>query len=285
MSTKNQSTGPRTPMGKSIVSKNAVKSGVYSSAVLLPNESKTDYEHLKNLFWVDLKPCDHIEETLVNDLVQLAWKKRRLDQFEQTALLGRLNAPISEAEIADCPKLSTIGLEAARQLFSMSEGERVEYLQAYQLLQSLFKQKEIRKNDFSLHNMFLTGELEAYLERIELSKITGNKDAKDFVQELNMRLKPTHSFEPHESQRLRLFVANTMETMQSKINYLQRYDELLVEWEAIRDRRYLGLVETGNLSRAHDDLRRAFYKALQEFRKHRHWKQMSLTISLPSTET
>ncbi len=147
MSTKNQSTGPRTPIGKSIVSKNAIKSGVYSSSVLLPNESQADYEHLKNLFWADLKPCDLIEETLVNDLVQLAWKKRRLDRFEQTAMLGQLNAPISEEEIADCPKLSTIGLEAARQLFSMSEDERSKYLEAYQLLQSLFKLKEIRKNE------------------------------------------------------------------------------------------------------------------------------------------
>jgi hypothetical protein len=60
--------GPQTSSGKAIVSKNAMKSGVYSTARLLPDESALEYENVKNSFWEDLQPQDFIEEMLVNDL-------------------------------------------------------------------------------------------------------------------------------------------------------------------------------------------------------------------------
>lgn len=276
--------GPKTPLGKSVVSKNATKSGVYSSTLLLPDESRADFEALKERFRSDLQPKDLIEDTLVDDLVQLAWKKLRLDRFEQMTTFAKLHAPIRDDELARCPKLSMVGLEVVRSLFAMSDGERAEYWEAYQILKTLISQSSITQQDFPPTNHFLKKALESHQERIELQEITGNQEVNDILQEIKIRQKPKIPLESGESMRLRRFVASTIESMRSQVDCLRQYDELLLEWQAIQDERYWALMTSSTVSRAHDDLRRAFYKVLQELRKHRQWKMLSTAITFPPNE-
>jgi hypothetical protein len=208
----------------------------------------------------------------------------RLDRFEEASLTAKLRAPIREDELARGSKLSAIGLEVARKIFAMDENERSEYLDAYRILQHLLTKPTLDRDDFSARNSYLMRALEDYLQERQIREMTGRKDAHEFLQDLNDRHKPTKVTETFESRQLRRFVAQTLEAMYSQVGHLEHYEELLKEWQAVQDERYLSIMASGTITRAHDDLRRAFYKALQEFRKHRQWKLINATIALPPTE-
>src|SRR5579863_6378262 len=78
LSVTNSATGPRTPQGKNRSKSNASKHGILSSVVVLPDESRPDYESLLGGFRESLQPVGSLEEILVEKLANLLWRHRRL---------------------------------------------------------------------------------------------------------------------------------------------------------------------------------------------------------------
>jgi hypothetical protein len=70
--------GPRTGTGKNIASKNAIKHGIFSNAMLLKSESRVEYDSLLNGLYESLKPEGTLERFLVEKLAVLIWRYRRL---------------------------------------------------------------------------------------------------------------------------------------------------------------------------------------------------------------
>jgi hypothetical protein len=79
-----KSPGPRTEIGKAIASRNAMKHGIFSNAILLTSESRAEYDSLLSGLREDLKPIGTLEEVLVEKLAVLIWRYRRLI-FTETA--------------------------------------------------------------------------------------------------------------------------------------------------------------------------------------------------------
>jgi hypothetical protein len=81
------STGAKTPEGKANVSKNALKHGLLSQAVVIETEeikeSKSEYEELQKRFIEDLQPVGVLEETLVDRIVSTYWRLRRVIKAEK----------------------------------------------------------------------------------------------------------------------------------------------------------------------------------------------------------
>lgn len=81
-----RSTGPRTPEGKAISSQNATKHGCRSQKLILRHEDPAEYEALHKKWWDEYQPSDHIEETLVEQLINSHWffkrASLRLEQVE-----------------------------------------------------------------------------------------------------------------------------------------------------------------------------------------------------------
>lgn len=75
-------TGPRTSQGKERSKFNARKHGLFSKAVLLPDESCTEYDALLGGLMENLQPTGKLEKVLVETLATLLWRKRRLLQVE-----------------------------------------------------------------------------------------------------------------------------------------------------------------------------------------------------------
>ena len=75
-------TGPRTPQGKERSKFNARKHGLFSKAVLLPDESCAEYDALLGGLMENLQPRGKLEIALVENLSTLLWRKRRLLQVE-----------------------------------------------------------------------------------------------------------------------------------------------------------------------------------------------------------
>jgi hypothetical protein len=77
-SSKPLSTGPITPEGKAISSRNALKHGCCSTEmVLLPTDNLDDYKALESIWLKAYAPSDETERHLVHELVNADWMLQR----------------------------------------------------------------------------------------------------------------------------------------------------------------------------------------------------------------
>ena len=72
-----QSTGPRTEDGKAAASMNALKHGLRTTAVLLPEEDAESLAALHEELRQDLRPNGPMEALLFDRIVSAAWRLRR----------------------------------------------------------------------------------------------------------------------------------------------------------------------------------------------------------------
>ncbi len=71
-------TGPRTAEGKRIVSRNALKHGLTSRDVLLPEEDAPAFDRLRLSLLDEWRPVGGTEETLVERIAAAHWRQMRL---------------------------------------------------------------------------------------------------------------------------------------------------------------------------------------------------------------
>lgn len=76
-------TGPRTPEGKAISSRNALKHGLAAKAVVIFDEDAAEYESFRAGFVERLAPAGAVEEFLVDRVVACAWRLRRVVRVER----------------------------------------------------------------------------------------------------------------------------------------------------------------------------------------------------------
>ena len=77
-----KSTGPKTPEGKRIASQNACKLGIFSGELLLRDESEVELQILARAVRADLRPEGPMEHMLVELIISVLWRLRRLLRIE-----------------------------------------------------------------------------------------------------------------------------------------------------------------------------------------------------------
>lgn len=77
-----QSTGPKSLEGKTVVSKNPLKHGVFSRQVVLEGESKQEFEALKIEFYEQFCPEGLLEQLFCERALAAAWRLLRVTQME-----------------------------------------------------------------------------------------------------------------------------------------------------------------------------------------------------------
>jgi len=73
-----KSTGPKTQQGKAAVSHNALKHGLLSRQILLPNEDEASLVQLSEHLHSQLQPVGELESLLVDRIIAAAWRLRRV---------------------------------------------------------------------------------------------------------------------------------------------------------------------------------------------------------------
>lgn len=81
-----RSGGPSTSRGVALASQNSLKTGIYSAQVILPGENADEFEALLQDQLADFRPRNSLEQTLVQDIAVLRWKKQRIESIEQRTL-------------------------------------------------------------------------------------------------------------------------------------------------------------------------------------------------------
>jgi hypothetical protein len=75
-------TGPKTPRGKAVVSRNAEKHGVLSTTPVLDIEDLAEWDaHLRGMI-ESLQPEGHHESVLVHSIATYQWRKSRVVRYE-----------------------------------------------------------------------------------------------------------------------------------------------------------------------------------------------------------
>jgi hypothetical protein len=77
-----KSPGPRTPGGKGRSSLNALKTGMFSKQLLLPDENPKEFDRLRTALLAEWQPVGPNETRFVDRLIGLFWKQGRLYRAE-----------------------------------------------------------------------------------------------------------------------------------------------------------------------------------------------------------
>lgn len=91
-----KSTGPKTPAGKTVASRNAVKHGIFTGVPILSGiESRDDWEKHRDGVVKSIAPFGYLEELLTMRLAILSWRLWRVVRYEaevSTAAISRTEA-------------------------------------------------------------------------------------------------------------------------------------------------------------------------------------------------
>ncbi len=71
-------TGPRTAAGKRRSRRNALKTGIFSNAVIVEGEPAAEYQRILDSYREELQPVGMLEDSLVETLATIIWRKKRL---------------------------------------------------------------------------------------------------------------------------------------------------------------------------------------------------------------
>jgi hypothetical protein len=77
-----KSTGPKTPEGKAAVRHNAMRHGLLSKDILLPDEDEAALMELSDHLRNQLQPVGEVESLLVERIISSTWRLRRLGRVE-----------------------------------------------------------------------------------------------------------------------------------------------------------------------------------------------------------
>lgn len=113
--------GPATREGKEIVKYNASKSGLWDKRIVIRalGESQEEFERLREAMRRDLNPIGQVEEDLVEQLIELSWKKKRSWRAESAYVVEQL----IEVERSFTQQLHSLGEERQNLVQSMSRLE------------------------------------------------------------------------------------------------------------------------------------------------------------------
>ncbi len=78
-----KSTGPKTPQGKARSSQNAIKHGLHSRILVMPDESQADFDELSDGLLRSYGPQNLAEKLIVEQIIIAHWKIRRLQRYER----------------------------------------------------------------------------------------------------------------------------------------------------------------------------------------------------------
>lgn len=267
-----RSGGPKSNEGKAAVSMNALKGGVYSRLVVLPNENPAHFEELENQFYSDLKVQGLVEHSLARELAVFTWKRMRLERLEQQEMIRRLSRPISPDD------LSSVGLEipySAKGFIDNAEvldGSTLKVYRQYAKLCREWRESPPNALVFEKIQEDLPGLYEWFLEEAEDLGV---------MDPISDRFLVAHPGVGGSSELL-LFkvIREVLKTLEAIFWINDHQDEIEAARQRVRDERLFYFMKADGSRRAFDDLARGFRQTLNELRKQQDWRRKNGVIDV-----
>lgn len=274
-----RSGGPKTLEGKLSSSRNSLKTGVYSSQVIIPGESEKEFKLLIDQFTISFKPADIAEAAMVHDLASLTWKKLRLERLEQADFVRLLETPPTLYEL-NCYFRIDDGLSWLIKDLSILEPSFVE--SARHQLQYI---KSFPKGEIS-DEAFLN--LPNTLPDLYDSIVTLAKHEFDFgvenvtPSEIN-RLQIKSEGHGKESL-LKYILRKHTKNLEGIVWADQHIEEIQVAIQKVKQKNLLEHIQKQGVMRAYDDLSRAYFRTLSELRRQQEWRRRMGIVDVEEVE-
>jgi hypothetical protein len=270
-----RSGGPKTAEGKLAVANNALKTGSYSLKTILPGESEEDLKQLQDQFIKDFLPKNVAESMIVHELSNLTWKLLRLTKLEDAHFLRAINQPISELDLRrEGLMLSSLSINLVQDLspytdeFFKLNQVHLDYLRRFETGYGISKD-EFYEMPVQFPDLFESLAL--------MAKSYAKTDREEVSPESLISLKYTT---PEGGSMA--FVHHAFDVLQGiseDLVYIHLHlDEIRPAVTNIRERRLLEALKDQGIMRAHEDLQRSFYKALNELRRHQTWRSQTIDV-------
>ena len=94
-----ESTGPRSPEGKNVVSQNGVKHGLSARQDVISSESQAEFDFYRDQMLAELDPASPMESMLAERIVSLSWRLKRAGRI-QNQTIDALNADRTSSPLA-----------------------------------------------------------------------------------------------------------------------------------------------------------------------------------------
>jgi len=103
-----KSTGPRSPEGKAVVSKNAVKHGLFALNNVIKGENKEDFDLFRSEMLSEMAPVGAVESMLAERIISLSWRLNRAGRMQNQAIDVMMErdgpSPLTQQLKASLPK-------------------------------------------------------------------------------------------------------------------------------------------------------------------------------------
>jgi hypothetical protein len=274
-----RSGGPKSEDGKRVSSRNALKTGVYSSMIVLPGEDESAFRELEEQFVRDFDPRDIVESAIVRELATITWKKLRLEKLEQSSFLRTMNAPLRDYDFSD------YGIHFNKDTFALFlrglvvTKEEAKAQESKLAIASQFQGKFLASEQY--RTIYLKYP-DIYREIVEIGLSCDCFASEPSIDELVLSY---IELEDGGEQSLGSFaLGQIIAAAQSTIWYFKRYDTIQAVVAKIKEERLLEIMQIDKTRRIHDDLSRTFYRALTELRKHQDWRRRELIVDISPKE-
>lgn len=273
-----RSGGPQTDAGKQASSRNALKTGAYSSLIILPGESEDDFKALEEQFIHDFSPRDIAEAAMVRNLAVITWKKLRVEKLEHAGLIRLLNNNFELPEYFQI-KYDFQGhdREKVLGLARLTESDHIpDWKLGFQLFRKFLKQGAIVKELDQLQKD-APSSYEFLLDLAQKAN-AGNKDHAHWCKmRVKNRVDEEFDFIPYVADQF----LDKYAALEWVIDHFDSLKAIVVD---IQEKRLLKFIQFNSAQRVYDDLDRAFYKTLSELRRHQQWRRDMQAIDVTPTE-
>jgi len=261
--------GPKTDVGKASAASNSLKSGTYSSVIVLPGESEQDFQALQDQFVNDFAPEDVVERAMVHELAAITWKKLRLEKLEQSAFIRVIQKTLTIGDLYTEFKIP----EKYEPYISLIETLTDEYIAKYKRMLKDIKplsDDEISQEDFENFPQSYPEIYQEILAQVE-SHFRVNADAASLKPNVIYEL--TIDSDYRRNQPFVTFALKKVESTAEDIVWLGgRIDKIKQAIHNVKQKRLLDIMQQQGVIRARDELSRTFYRTLSEFRKQQSWR-------------
>jgi hypothetical protein len=275
-----RSGGPRTEEGRSLASANSVKTGVYSSMIVLPNENEQDFLELQHQFVLDFMPHDVAELSMVHELAAILWKKLRLEKLEKSAFVRVLNEPVKHIDLYGKLDISE-RFNPYLANIEIFNDEFIANFEGYSVCVAKVGTNPGRQEFLSLcdEKPSLFHEIVEMAKEHYVFKLPDSSITPELI----------FSLEIESGSSTISFVNFALKEIKGKADDVlwiaQRLDKIKQAITNHKEARLLGLMQSQGVMRARDELSRSFYRTLSELRKQQQWRLKMTSIDVtPSIE-
>lgn len=279
-----RSGGPKTSSGKLNASKNALKTGAYSSMIVLPGESEEDFEKLHEQFINDFMPSDVAESAMVYELAGLTWKKLRLGKLEHAAFIRSINLNITIKDMAsEGIKIEKYHEKFLKELNTLSKNSEIfelnrdclNYLN--KISKGYISPQDILNLEKTMPFVYDTI-IHITSEVLDIDKSEVDFGVlKDSMVHLPGKDKPEMLYKAIFQRVKKIF--------ESLVWVENNFEKVKGAVANIKETKLLQAIQEQGLMRSNDDLSRSFFRVLNELRRHQSWRKDMNAIDIYPEKT